>query len=972
MPQSKFEHLPRAASGPIECPYEGTTLMHIAYYNKGSAFPEDERKAFKLEGLLPPGIQSLEEQVERAYQQYASRPDDLAKNTFMASMKAQNEVLYYKLLQEHLKEMFSVIYTPTEAEAIQNYSRLFRKPEGCFLNINAQDKIEGILNNLEVEEDIDYIVILGIGDQGVGAILISTAKLAITTACGGIHPSRQLPVVLDCGTNNEKLLNDPLYLGLRQRRARGKEYDAFVDHFVHAAKKRFPRAYIHFEDFGLPNAKRILDKYKQQIPCFNDDIQGTGCVTLAALITGLHVSKVKFDDVRIVCFGAGSAGTGIADQISDAIATEAQKEKSEAMKQIWCIDKPGLLLKSQGDKLTPAQTPFAKDDNEWPDGEGLDLLSVVKRVKPHVLIGTSTQPGAFSEEIIKEMAKHVENPIVFPLSNPTKLHEAKPQDITDWTKGQALIATGSPFPPAKYSNVEKEIAFPGIGLGSILSRTRRLSVKMVVAASKALAAKAPALQDATKPLLPDVEDVREISVNVAKAVVQQAVQEGLAQEQGIPGNEDELEEWIRAQMWEPKYRSLKKKPAPKILLHMFGTKIINESAGFETMKPFTSRQKVSLKDRLCQVSWGWFSISMATGGIAILLKNTPHKFHGLDTIGKIFFILNLVIFITVFLCLGLRFCTKPSALRESFDHPNESYFAGTCLLAVATIIIGSEIYGTDACGPWLQVALRIVFWIYAACSILEALFHNWYLYHRSMASRQPFPIVRLLPSFPAMLAGTIASVIASNQPRNQALPIIICGVTLQGFGYIVSFFIYAEYTFFLNKKGLPSPPERPEMFIAVGPWSFTALALIGMAEEAIEKFPSRYIISYADPSFTGDSSVTASTIVLVLATMVAIFLWTMAFFHLCVAIISLVAACRVFGGPGMAAMSLTYWSMVFPNTGFVLATVRIGQVLQSEAVLWVTSVLTVLQVAVWLTVAAATIWAVGSRRMLWPEHMEKE
>ncbi|KAJ0416708.1 hypothetical protein BJY00DRAFT_291003 [Aspergillus carlsbadensis] len=572
---SKFKHLPRAAHGPIKCPFSGSNLLGNSYYNKGSAFPESERQQFGLHGLLPPNIQTLDEQVARAYEQYSSRPDDLAKNTFMASMKAQNQVLYYRLLQTHLKEMFSVIYTPTEADAIQNYSRLFRKPEGCFLNINdsSAEIIEASLGNFVTGdgEGVDYIVvsdgeqILGIGDQGVGAILISVAKLVITTACAGIHPSRQLPVVLDCGTNNKELLNDDLYLGLRQPRATGKEYDDFVDRFVRAARKKFPNAYIHFEDFGLQNAKRILDKYRAEIPCFNDDIQGTGCVTLAALMAGLHVSKVPLRDVRVVCFGAGSAGTGIADQISDAIATESHISKSEAMKRVWCIDKQGLLLKSQSESLTETQRFFAKEDSEWPDGEDIDLLSVVKRVKPHVLIGTSTKPGAFTAEIIREMARHVEHPIVFPLSNPTRLHEAQPQDLAEWTDGKALVATGSPFPAVEYKGVKKEIAecnnstaFPGIGLGAVLSRTRRLSEKMIVAASKALAAKAPALQDPNKPLLPDVEDVRELSLSVAKAVIQTAVQEGLAQEEGIPEDEAELEEWIRVQMWEAEYEELEK------------------------------------------------------------------------------------------------------------------------------------------------------------------------------------------------------------------------------------------------------------------------------------------------------------------------------------------------------------------------------------------------------------------------------
>ncbi|CAG7947988.1 unnamed protein product [Penicillium salamii] len=566
--KSKFSHLPRATAGPLPCPYQGASVLQSSQFNKGSAFPTHERSAFKLHGFLPPNIQTLDEQVQRAYQQYSSRADDLAKNTFLSSMKAQNEVLYYKLVQTHLKEMFSVIYTPTEGDAIQNYSRLFRKPEGCFLNINDQDRIEESLSSFGISDDIDYIVvsdgeeILGIGDQGVGAILISVAKLVITTLCAGIHPSRQLPVVLDCGTDNEELLADELYLGLRQHRERGEKYDRFVDRFVQAARKRFPKAYLHFEDFGLSNARRILNRYQSQIPCFNDDIQGTGCVTLAAMLAALEVSKVQLEDVRVVIFGSGTAGIGIADQIAETIATETQKSKDDASKQIWCIDKPGLLVKSLGQKLTDGQRSFARDDQDWTDNDR-DLQSVIKKVQPHVLIGTSTKTGAFTEDAIREMARHVERPIVFPLSNPTRLHEAKPDDLYKWTEGKALVATGSPFDPVKYNGTEYEIAecnnstcFPGIGLGAVLSQCRLMSKKMLVAAVEALKAESPALKDSNKPLLPDVQNVRKISVNIAAAVIRCAVEEGLAQQDGIPENESELREWIQAQMWEAGYRPL--------------------------------------------------------------------------------------------------------------------------------------------------------------------------------------------------------------------------------------------------------------------------------------------------------------------------------------------------------------------------------------------------------------------------------
>ena len=475
--------------------------------------------------------------------------------------------------------MFSIIYTPTEGDAIQNFSRLFRRPEGCFLNIEDQDRIYENLAQWGSPADIDYIVvtdgeeILGIGDQGVGGILISVAKLVLTTLCAGIHPSRTLAVVLDCGTDNEELLNDELYLGLRRRRVRGKTYDDFVDKFVQSAGKLYPRAYIHFEDFGLANARRILDKYRPQIACFNDDVQGTGCITLAAIMSGLHVSKLALTDMRLVVFGAGTAGIGIADQVRDAIATESGKSKADAAKQIWCVDKPGLLLKSMitnddnNDRLTPGQHPYARDDDAegWHDKPHNDLLSVIRAVHPHVLIGTSTKPRAFTREVIQEMAAHVEHPIVMPLSNPTRLHEADPADINAWSDGKALIATGSPFPPIESSRRRYEVAecnnstaFPGIGLGCVLSRARLLSDKMLVAAVKAIAAQSPALRDPDKGLVPDVVDVREISVKVARAVIRQAVEEGLATEKGIPEDEAELEEWVREQMWEARYRPLKR------------------------------------------------------------------------------------------------------------------------------------------------------------------------------------------------------------------------------------------------------------------------------------------------------------------------------------------------------------------------------------------------------------------------------
>ncbi|KAH9838910.1 malic oxidoreductase-like protein [Teratosphaeria destructans] len=567
----RFGHLPLSTSGPQECAVTGPALLQTPYLNKGSAFPQDERETFGLVGLLPSKVNTLEDQVKRAYQQYQNKSTALGKNTFMTSMKEQNEVLYYRLVQDHLKEMFPIIYTPTEGEAIQDYSRLFRKPEGVFLTIDQPDAMEQALDRAPSDE-IDIIVvsdgeqILGIGDQGVGGVLISIAKLVIYTLCAGVHPSRTLPVVLDVGTDNHELLNDELYLGLQRPRIRGEEYDAFVDKFIHTCRKRYPKAYIHFEDFGLPNARRILDRYTPQIACFNDDVQGTGCVTLAAIYAACHVAHYKLKNLRVVMFGAGTAGTGIADQILDAIAVESGKSKEESAKQIFCVDKPGVLLQSMKDDLTPAQHPYARPDDDWKDADGKSLLEIVKKVKPHVLIGTSTKPKSFTKEVAQEMAKHVDRPIIFPLSNPTRLHEAEPKDLFEWTEGKVLTATGSPFPPVKTKDgKEREIAecnnsttFPGIGLGAVLSRAKLMTPKMLVAAVKALAAQAPALKDPDAGLLPDVQDVREISVKIAAAVIKQAVEDGLAQETEIPTRDEDLEEWIREQMWDAAYRPLKK------------------------------------------------------------------------------------------------------------------------------------------------------------------------------------------------------------------------------------------------------------------------------------------------------------------------------------------------------------------------------------------------------------------------------
>ncbi|KHN93960.1 Malic enzyme, NAD-binding protein [Metarhizium album ARSEF 1941] len=576
--QSQFDHLALNATGPIPCALQGQAVLNTPYFNKGSAFPGHERRLFNLTGLLPQNVQTLEEQAQRAREQYLSQANDLAKNTFLASLKEQNEVLYYKasLLQDNLKAMFSVVYTPTEGEAIQNYSRLFRRPEGCFLNINDAERVSHDLAMWGESEDIDYIVvtdgeeILGIGDQGVGGVLISVAKLVLATLCAGVHPSRCLPVVLDCGTDNEDLLRDQLYLGLRERRVRGRRYDAFVDAFVRAARRLYPRAYIHFEDFGLQNGKsrRILDTYRPRMACFNDDVQGTGCVTLAAIMAGLHVSGQQLADLKMVVFGAGSAGLGIADQVRDAVAAEGGTSHEEASKQIWLVDRRGLVTSET--VSSAAQKPFAKNASDW-TGQGTDLLSVTKAVCPNVLVGTSTVPGAFTQQVVAAMAEHTPRPIILPLSNPTRLHEQTPRHLLQWTRGKALVATGSPFDPVEgpwgpggeqvtveIAECNNSVVFPGIGLGCILSRARLLTDKMLVAAVQAVAAMSPALENPTAPLLPDVSAVREVSLQVARGVIRAAVEEGVATEAHIPRDDARLREWIKVQMWEPRYRDLQK------------------------------------------------------------------------------------------------------------------------------------------------------------------------------------------------------------------------------------------------------------------------------------------------------------------------------------------------------------------------------------------------------------------------------
>lgn len=553
----------------------GKELLNNPRLNKGSAFTAAERRQFKLECLLPTAVNTLDEQVDRAYGQYKMLPSPLLKNAFCQSMKEQNQVLYYALITRYLEEMMEIIYTPTQGEAIQLYSKLFRRPNGCYLNINRPDLIDQGLSHWGRHQGVDYIVvtdsegILGIGDQGVGGIGITTAKLALMTACGGIHPDRVIPVVLDCGTNNKELLNDPLYMGNRHERVTGEEYDNFIDRFVKAVRKRHPDAVIHFEDFGTSNAYRILDRYQYEIPCFNDDIQGTGAVTMATIKAALHVTKMSPTESRILMYGAGSAGVGIANQIIDNLVTYEGLTKEEARSHIFLMDRFGLITSDlPADQITEHQRPFTLNGADFKGVDTKDLKSVVAAIKPHVLIGASTQAGAFTEQVVKEMASHVERPIILPLSNPTKLHEAKPDDLIDWTDGKVLVATGSPFGVVRGRKIAENnnmFIFPGIGLGAVLSRARKITKEQVAVAIEELTSLSPALINPESPLLPSIKDIHYISARIATAVVLQAKKEGVAHIEEhesfasdelikIPSTYEECFEWVQLQMWKPEYR----------------------------------------------------------------------------------------------------------------------------------------------------------------------------------------------------------------------------------------------------------------------------------------------------------------------------------------------------------------------------------------------------------------------------------
>jgi len=557
-----------ASNGSLETTLRGVEVLSTPLLNKGVAFTQEEREELGLKGLLPPAVLTLEEQARRAYEQFCSQPDDLLKNVYLTALHDRNEVLFYRILTDHLREMLPIVYTPTVGVAIQRYSHEYRKPRGVYLSINDPSGIEEASANIgATAENIDLVVvtdgegILGIGDWGVGGINIAIGKLAVYTAAVGIDPSRVLPVILDVGTNREELLNNPFYIGNRHPRITGEAYDEFIDTFVRAVNKQFPKALLHWEDFSSRNARKILDKYRHDICTFNDDIQGTGAVSLAAVLSAVKASGVPLSEHRVVVFGAGTAGIGIADQVRDAMVRVGVSEE-ESYKRFWCIDRNGLVTDNMKD-LLDFQMPYARKEaevSEWKQNGVIGLAEVVKHVKPTILIGTSTVAGAFKEEIVKEMASHVERPIILPMSNPTPLAEAKPADLIKWTEGRALVATGSPFEPVTYNGVtyvigqsNNALIFPGLGLGTIVVRASVMTDGMFAAAAEAVASMVDTSQPGA-PILPEVEELRNISEMVAIEVAKVAVAEGVARE-NLSDNDIKIA--VKEAIWEPEYRQIK-------------------------------------------------------------------------------------------------------------------------------------------------------------------------------------------------------------------------------------------------------------------------------------------------------------------------------------------------------------------------------------------------------------------------------
>ena len=535
-------------------------VLNDPFLNKGTAFTKEERKELELTGLLPPQIQTIEEQAEQVYAQYKSKEPLINKRRFLMEIFDTNITLFYYLFSQHVVEFMPIVYDPVIAENIENYSELFVNPQNAvYLSIDSPETIEESLRNATKDREIRLIVatdaegILGIGDWGTNGVDISVGKLMVYTAAAGIDPKSVLPVVLDAGTNRETLLEDKLYLGNRHKRVYGDKYYDFVDKFVQTAEKLFPRLYLHFEDFGRSNAANVLHKYWKTYPVFNDDIQGTGIITLAGILGALKISGEKLTDQRYMCFGAGTAGAGIADRIYQEMLQQGLSE-NEARNRFYLVDKQGLLFDDMDD-LTPEQKPFARKRTEFNNANELtNLEAAVKAVRPTILVGTSTQPNTFTETIVKEMASYTARPIIFPLSNPTKLAEATAENLIKWTEGKALVATGIPADPVEYNGVTYEIGqannaliYPALGLGAIASTAKLMTNEMISKAAHSLGG----IVDTTKPgaaTLPPVSKLTEFSQRVAEAVGQCALDQKLNRE-----DITDIKEAIEKIKWTPKY-----------------------------------------------------------------------------------------------------------------------------------------------------------------------------------------------------------------------------------------------------------------------------------------------------------------------------------------------------------------------------------------------------------------------------------
>lgn len=552
----------------IETRLTGHDLLGAPKLNKGCAFSTEERVRFELTGLLPHQVETLEQQVARMYVQYHEHHTNIGKNIYLNVLHDYNETLFYKLVSEHLQEMLPIIYTPTVGEAVQRFSMEHRKPKGLYISYSDRKQINKILDNrlpphVNLSVVTDGEAVLGIGDQGIGGINISIAKLMVYTLCGGINPHCVLPIQLDVGTNNPHLLNDPMYLGWRHERITGQEYDDFIDAFVQAITKKFPHILLHWEDFGRDNARRILTHYRDKICTINGDMQATGVVALACVLAGIAASGIPLRDHRILIFGAGTAGVGIADQIYAAML-RAGLNAEEARKHFWLLDKSGLLMRDSS--LLSFQEPYARDPQDSAQWElrnppYISLYDVVKNAKPTILIGSSTVAGAFSEEIVTFMTSYTERPIIMPLSNPNSLSEAKPKDLLKWTHGKAIIATGSPFNDVLYAEKWYRIAqsnnafaFPGIGLGAVAVKAKHITDNMLYAATEALAQCSPTQNGIMEPLLPKLAEAKMVSFKVARAVAEQARKEGLAQ----ITDHSNLDYLFKLVTWEPTYYPYRK------------------------------------------------------------------------------------------------------------------------------------------------------------------------------------------------------------------------------------------------------------------------------------------------------------------------------------------------------------------------------------------------------------------------------